>query len=57
MLDVNHYPLPKVSNLCTALLGSIHLSKNDINRAYQQMVMSVIKTIPDVKYTERITCY
>ncbi|KAK8780776.1 hypothetical protein V5799_017883 [Amblyomma americanum] len=38
--DVDRYPLPKVDDLFTALSGGKHFSKIDLNRAYQQVVMS-----------------
>ncbi|XP_072140440.1 uncharacterized protein [Dermacentor andersoni] len=39
-LDVTRYPLPKVDDLFAALSGGTHFSKIDLNRAYQQVVMS-----------------
>lgn len=39
-LDITHYPLPKIDDLLAALAGGMHFSKIDLNRAYQQVLMS-----------------
>ncbi|KAM7315470.1 uncharacterized protein ISCGN_005253 [Ixodes scapularis] len=40
MLDVERYPLPRVDELFSVLAGGQSFSKIDLNRAYQQVVMS-----------------
>lgn len=39
-LETDRYPLPRIDELFTALAGGQEFSKIDLNRAYQQVVMS-----------------
>ncbi|XP_064472856.1 uncharacterized protein K02A2.6-like [Ornithodoros turicata] len=39
MLDIDHYPLPKIEELLSSLAGGQKFSKIDLSRAYQQIEM------------------